>query len=120
MPELIEGYRLSPQQKRLWQLQREGLPSRSWYALLLEGSLKPKVLQKALQVIVNRHEILRTTFRRSPGIPLPIQVIETIRRLDWRIFDWNEIGDHEQKARLARLFDEAERSFPGKEQDDST
>jgi amino acid adenylation domain-containing protein len=108
MPESIAGYRLSPQQKRRWRLQREGLAGRSSYTLLIEGSLRLEILQKSLQALVHRHEIFRTAFTRSPGIPLPIQVIETAGRLNWRIFDWSAAGEREQRARLARLLDETD------------
>jgi amino acid adenylation domain-containing protein len=109
MSEAIEGYRLSPQQKHLWQLQQEGAPRSSQYTLLLKGCVNPRALQCALQVVVNRHEILRTTFRRPPGMTLPIQVIDSIGKICWSDLDWAAFSAHEQEARLAMLFTEAER-----------
>ena len=73
----IEGFRLSPQQKRLWQLQQasKNQPYRAHCAVLIEGSLNLEILTSALQNVINRHEILRTTFRLLEGINLPLQVI---------------------------------------------
>ncbi|GAB4190120.1 MAG: hypothetical protein Fur006_31930 [Coleofasciculaceae cyanobacterium] len=73
----IEGFRLSPQQKRLWQLQEAGnhQPYRAHCAVLIEGNLKPEILKAALQDVINRHEILRTTFRVLEGMNIPLQVI---------------------------------------------
>ena len=72
--EVIEGFRLSPQQKHLWLLQQESLAYRAQCAVLLEGTLHPENLQKALSKIVERHEILRTTYRCLPGMAVPLQV----------------------------------------------
>jgi amino acid adenylation domain-containing protein/non-ribosomal peptide synthase protein (TIGR01720 family) len=73
----IEGFRLSPQQKRLWQLQEAGnhQPYRAHCTVLIEGNLNREILKAALQDVINRHEILRTTFRVLEGMNLPLQVI---------------------------------------------
>ncbi|WP_236147178.1 non-ribosomal peptide synthetase [Scytonema millei] len=75
-PEIIEGYRLSPQQKHLWLLQQSDRQTyRTQFALLIEGNLDIKVLEIALQKVVARHEILRTNFCCLPGMTIPLQVI---------------------------------------------
>ena len=71
----IEGYRLSPQQLHLWLLQQESNAYRSQCAVLLEGELNVEALREALQRVVRRHDILRTSFLRTPGIRFPVQVI---------------------------------------------
>ncbi|HEY9706695.1 MAG TPA: condensation domain-containing protein, partial [Oculatellaceae cyanobacterium] len=75
--ESIDGFRLSPQQKRLWQLQAAGnnQPYRAHCAVLIEGNLNLEILKLALQDVINRHEILRTTFRVLEGMNLPLQAI---------------------------------------------
>ncbi|WP_335214005.1 amino acid adenylation domain-containing protein [Nostoc sp.] len=75
MQEQIQGFSLSPQQKRLWLLQKDSQAYRAHCAILLEGNLKKDVLKEALNKIVNRHEILRTTFHCINGVTTPIQVI---------------------------------------------
>ncbi|HEY9300096.1 MAG TPA: condensation domain-containing protein, partial [Phormidium sp.] len=60
----ITGFRLSPQQKYLWSLLQESPAYRAQCSLLIEGNLNQKTLKEALQAVINRHEILRTTFHR--------------------------------------------------------
>ena len=74
---VIQGYRLSPQQERLWLLERGTQPMRlsAQCRMVIEGPLNPKMLKVALQEIVRRQEILRTTFQIIPGMTVPVQVI---------------------------------------------
>jgi amino acid adenylation domain-containing protein len=75
--EAIEGFRLSPQQRRLWSLQQtnQNMPRRAQAAVLIEGTLDAATLDDALRQVVRRHEILRTTFYRADGVEFPVQVI---------------------------------------------
>ena len=68
----IEGYRLSPQQRRLWLLQPD---SRAQCAMLITGALDAKALERAILDVIARHEILRTTFHSLSGIRFPVQVV---------------------------------------------
>ena len=83
--EVLEGFRLSPQQRRLWRAQ-EGGPA--WLAratLGIRGDLDPIALRRALEAVVDRHEILRTTYRRLPGMELPVQRIDGRPTFSFRI-----------------------------------
>ncbi len=64
---------LSPGQERLWQIERLE-PGRASYhipaAFRLSGSLHIDVLEQSLAEIVQRHEILRTSFVTSPEGPV--------------------------------------------------
>src|SRR5689334_6743831 len=75
--ETIEGYRLSPQQERIWTLQQRD--SEIFYqascAILIEGRLELTKLKAALEEVSRRHEILRTTFHSLPEMKVPVQVI---------------------------------------------
>ena len=73
--EVLEGFRLSPQQRRLWQAQNGGPAWPARAALGIEGDLDPLVLRRALEAVVEKHEILRTTYLRLPGMGLPVQRI---------------------------------------------
>ena len=75
--EVLEGFRLSPQQTRLWHLQQsDGSPAyKAQCAVLIEGDLKIEILRKALERIVHHHEILRTSFLRLSGMAIPVQII---------------------------------------------
>lgn len=108
--QIIEGFRLSPQQKRLWSLQQDSFAYRTQCAIRLEGKLKAEVLKEALQTVINRHEILRTTFHRRPGIKIPIQVIADNSKLLWHNVNLSDLTPKEQLARIEELF-QAERHF---------
>ncbi|MGD2113803.1 MAG: amino acid adenylation domain-containing protein [Acidobacteriota bacterium] len=73
---VVEGYRLSPQQRTLWQQQREG--ARLWVhgVVELRGALDERTLERAIEAVVDRHDILRTHFFRPSGVKLPLQVVE--------------------------------------------
>jgi amino acid adenylation domain-containing protein len=77
MTSAVEGFALSPQQERLWQLQ-EGGPADlygTFCVVRVAGDTDPERLRRALGAVVQRHEILRTCFRRIPGLSAPLQVI---------------------------------------------
>ena len=72
----IEGFQLSPQQERLHSLQGdEPGPYRSRAVVSVEGDLDPARLAAALDDLVARHEILRTTLVLPQGMALPMQAI---------------------------------------------
>src|SRR5687768_2530001 len=74
-----DGFRLSPQQRRLWLVQQAD-PSPAYTARLtirVVGDLETSVLEAALRSLVARHEILRTDFHCMPGVRIPVQVIGT-------------------------------------------
>ncbi|MEH2448289.1 MAG: amino acid adenylation domain-containing protein [Nostoc sp.] len=72
----MQGFRLSPQQKHLWHLQEsDNFPYYSQCAVLIEGNLDIDTLRVALELVVSRHEILRTNFHCLPGMTIPLQVI---------------------------------------------
>ena len=73
----IEGFRLSPQQKYIWSLQQidRSLPNRVSWTILIEGNLDLKKLETSLQTVINKYEILRTTYRCLSGMTIPLQVI---------------------------------------------
>src|SRR5918997_6113050 len=88
--EMIEGYRLSSQQKQLWLMQQDGGAHPVQCALLLEGPCETGLLRESLYAVARRHEILRTTFERLPGVDVPIQVIQAEPQISWREVEPNE------------------------------
>ena len=104
--EMIEGFRLSPQQEHLWLLHKEGggAAYRAQCALLVEGVLDKKALREAVGEVVKRNEILRTTFQHLPEMTLPVQVI-TEGELEWdEEHDLSDLGDDEKAARADEIF----------------
>jgi amino acid adenylation domain-containing protein/FkbM family methyltransferase len=77
MHETLEGFRLSPQQRRSW-AERQ-LHGAGWHktvvAVVMEGELSPEALRAAVAEVISRHEILRTRFQTPPGETVPLQVI---------------------------------------------
>lgn len=71
------GFRISPQQEHLWRLEpnQDGRAYRARCSVLVEGILDVKALRAALQNVVRRHEILRTTLQSLDGLDIPLQVI---------------------------------------------
>ncbi len=104
---------LSYAQERLWFLGQFD-PDSAFYnmsgAIRLHGELDVVVLQRALNEIVRRHEVLRTTFEVSEGVAR-----QSIRPVwDWAIpvTDLSGIGAAEQTAAVQRhLQAEADQSF---------
>lgn len=64
-------YAAAPVQRRLWLISRQedhGLVNNLCWACRMEGSLMPDILEKALQHIIARYEILRTVFHMQDGM----------------------------------------------------
>lgn len=107
--EPIRGYRLSPQQQHLWLLQQS---NQNFYfcaacAVLIEGDLQRGVIEAALQDVVNRHAILRTSFHCSPETAVPLQVVEgkEIAKVDE--VNLSEQDPRTHQAEIDKRFDEA-------------
>jgi hypothetical protein len=77
-----QGFRLSRQQERLWAL---GAAINAQCVLRLDGDLDGHRLRQALQTIVDRYDILRTTFHQAPGAP--VQVVGEQGTVEWREID---------------------------------
>ncbi|NJK55771.1 MAG: amino acid adenylation domain-containing protein [Pleurocapsa sp. SU_5_0] len=100
----LEGFRLSPQQKQLWLLQPNNSPYPAQCAILLQGELQLKILKEAVQHVVNRHEILRTSFHTRPGIAIPMQVISPSSNYFWQTYNLTDLTDQEQQVKIDELF----------------
>lgn len=94
---------LSFAQQRLWYLDQ--LEPNSLYnvcrAFRLRGALDVEALSKALNIIVSRHEVLRTTFSAENGLPL--QHIRQNRQADLRLVDLSHVPVEVQDQELDRL-----------------
>jgi amino acid adenylation domain-containing protein len=74
MTDHIEGFKLSPQQRRIVTLQN-GDVRRSQCAVRIDGTLNVEALQAAIDRVAQRHEILRTAFPRIAGMSWPLQSV---------------------------------------------
>lgn len=104
-PSADAGFRLSPQQRRLWALVR-GAPRSPHRALLsasIEGDLDPALLASALADVAARHEVLRTTFTVLPGMTLPVQVVRPEARPPMDVHDLSGLPEEERERGLEAL-----------------
>jgi hypothetical protein len=94
----FEGFRLSPQQRRLWTLQEDdnGHPYRVRGSVLIEGQLDSKTLKEALHQTILRHEVLRTTIRPLPGMEFPVQVINEEPAYEFFVHDLSHLSSPER------------------------
>ncbi|MEM1254716.1 MAG: amino acid adenylation domain-containing protein [Cyanobacteria bacterium P01_H01_bin.21] len=102
----IAGFRLSPQQRRIWSLQQEN-PAASYCvqcAFLIAGNLDLQAFKDTLQAVVNRHEILRTTFQYLPGMTVPLQVIAEDSKISVDEHNLTDLSPQIQETKIESLF----------------
>ncbi|GAB4195320.1 MAG: hypothetical protein OHK0022_11980 [Roseiflexaceae bacterium] len=102
------GFRISPQQRQIWRAQQAGAPTLALCALRISGAFAVERWLAALRLTVQRHEILRTTFRLLPGTHIPLQYIADEPTLAHRVYDLQSELAPERAARLAVLIEAAE------------
>ena len=100
-------------QQRLWFLDQLE-PGRASYhipaAVRLRGQLDIRALERALNEVIRRHEVLRTTLVSESGIPR--QIIADRLELRWTTEDFSRLPEDERESQaLRRLREEAERPF---------
>ncbi|MDC7223962.1 MAG: amino acid adenylation domain-containing protein [Spirochaetales bacterium] len=83
--------KLSPVQEQFW-LQYQSHPEGSAYNMAslfeISGTLKVDAVRRALEEMIDRHEILRTRFVSDRGVPE--QVIDPGQSLNWEEKDYSE------------------------------
>jgi len=97
---LADTFEVSPLQEHLWLAESDGPADRLQVAIGISGAIDAGALEGALQAIVDRHEILRTTFEQRPGIRVPLQVVGGELAPTWRAVDLRELGAAEQGTAL--------------------
>ncbi len=112
--EQVEGFRLSPQQKHIW-LQQDS-DSQAAYrvqgTLKIAGNIDQEILGQALTFVVQRYEILNTTFHLLPGLTVPVQVINEPNGTVYNEHDLANLDSDEQAARATALLDNARKATP--------
>lgn len=94
---------LSYAQQRLWfidQLEGGSAEYNMPQALRLRGDLDLRALQRTLDTIVERHEILRTHFAQIEG--QPVQIIEPPQSVKLPIEDLTGLAEDEQRNRVLK------------------
>jgi amino acid adenylation domain-containing protein len=109
--EVVEGFQLSPQQKHLWSLCGDDRATvyRTQCGVRLGGRLDKRALREAVENVVRRHEILRTSFQRLPGMDVPLQIINEPAAVTIAETDLGASESPVQDAELDALFEQASR-----------
>jgi amino acid adenylation domain-containing protein/non-ribosomal peptide synthase protein (TIGR01720 family) len=105
----VQGFRLSPLQRRLW-LRSGGHRVVSQCSVLVTGELRPAVLREAAAAATAEHEILRTTFQSPHGIKVPYQVVKEQMPHAWRELSLAGIPPREQEDRIQQFLAEERRA----------
>lgn len=93
---------LSSGQRRLWYLEQSNPGSSEYvipYALRLQGLLDIGALERAFQMLIARHEVLRTRIVSSHGVPS--QIVETHAPFALEYVDVRGHGTPQTRSRLA-------------------
>ena len=100
-----KGLPLSFAQERLWfldQLEPDSPLYNVPFAVRIEGPLELVTLERSLNEVVRRHEVLRTTFAVSPGGE-PLQVIAPPALVPMPLVDLGGLGEQVRDRVLGRL-----------------
>ncbi len=103
---------LSYSQELLWllsQLEARGVAYNAPAAFRLHGPIDAGALQSALDGIVARHEILRTTYELVDDRPM--QIVSPSGSVELRLVDLSDLQEEEQEAELLKLL-HAESEYP--------
>ncbi|HHJ53745.1 MAG TPA: non-ribosomal peptide synthetase, partial [Caldithrix abyssi] len=104
---LGNAFPLSYAQQRLWFLYQMEPGSTAYNipaAVRLKGRLDQTALEKSLNEIVRRHEILRTTFTTINGTPM--QVVSSDGKIDIQVKDISDLDKKSQEQTLNKLLAE--------------
>ena len=93
--QVIEGFRLSPQQEHLWRLEQGAhqSPYRAQCAVRITGRLDAEKLRAAIEDVVRRHEILRTTFPRPVSMMTSLQTVSEAAGFSFQRGDLSGLDD---------------------------
>lgn len=107
----IEGFQISPQQKRLWLLQQENnhQPYRIQCTVLVEGNIEYTILEKAIHNVWAKYEILRTSFPTLAEMAVPLQVIGEASIKNY--YDWHDLDTESQQINIDNLFSEVNKLY---------
>ena len=104
---------LSFSQQRLWFLDQLAPADPTYnipYVMTIEGQLDISALQRALNAVVARHEVLRTTFKNIEGTPIP--VLSDSGCVPLRQVDLTKLSEQDRDTRAKLLInEEASRGF---------
>jgi amino acid adenylation domain-containing protein len=99
--ETAMSFRLSPQQQLAWSSQPQGPVGAARISIDVQGALDVDRMRRALSRVMERHEILRTTFAHRQGMKTPLQVVRDALEPRWELIDLSQLAPEEQDLRAA-------------------
>lgn len=102
-PIVNEGFKLSPQQRHLWSLQKDSLAYQAQCTIRIIGDLNRLCLELALQNVIKKHEILRTKFHHQHGFKRPLQFVSDDCNAAWCNIDLSYLNLREQEAKIESI-----------------
>jgi amino acid adenylation domain-containing protein len=75
MENIVNGYLISPLQKRAWDLKREGKAFNNLLGIEISGTVDKEKLAASFNKIVQKHEIFRTTYLEQADFKYPLQIV---------------------------------------------
>lgn len=97
---ITAGFALSPRQKQLCLAHADAAAYRTQVGLSITGTVDADALRAALETVVGRHEILRTTFSRQTGMRVPLQAVHETLTPQWGAADLSALSEGEQKTAI--------------------
>ncbi|HEY2232580.1 MAG TPA: amino acid adenylation domain-containing protein, partial [Candidatus Angelobacter sp.] len=111
----FEGYALSPQQKRVWDLMQRESHYLAQVHVSVQGEIDVQRLAAAFRKVMLRHEILRSRFDRLSGVYAPVQVVMPESGMLFEEMDLRSASEalqQEEVKRMAALMRERQRNLP--------
>src|SRR6476469_5183568 len=103
--QMSAGYELSPQQRQLFAQNRERAVC--GVAIQLQGIVDSAKARAACQALIDRHEILRTSFQRRTGMKFPFQVVGERAELCWSEVDLSGKSESEQRSAIDQFLNDS-------------
>ncbi len=98
---MISGFTISPQQRRVWDVQQHGTPLYVKARFCVNGKLDSEHLHGCLTQLLADHTSLRTTYHRKEGVLYPLQVVEETGTYVYSLLDLTDLSAEAQAARMA-------------------
>lgn len=98
---MISGFNISPQQSRIWSLQRDSYTPYLTGSVLIDGEIAATILEDRLKVLVMQHSILRTGYFCRPGVIFPLQVIKEQGNYQFNFTDLMSLPEDQQDEKIA-------------------
>ena len=105
MSQPSEGYRLSPQQRHEWARKQRGEAGKTVCLVSVQGEIDSHRIKGALQQVVSRQEILRSSYELVAGMRMPVQVISASAELRWERRDLTALSTQEQEQVVSSVYE---------------